>query len=154
VEHDLAAQGGLAYWLAYAHPALMLTALSFVLLALRAGFGLRRARRLHVRRDGRLFARHLHYAKLAVLLLPFGFAAGVLSAVGLRGWGALGSAHGWISTGTLALFLATATIGRALERRTAADGPLGARPDLHALLGTLAALCAAASIFTGFVLLP
>jgi hypothetical protein len=151
VERDLAGQGGVALLLAYAHPLFMLAALALVLLALRAGIALRSARRLGVRRDGRTYRRHLRFAKLAVLMLPLGFAAGVLSAVGLRGWGALGSAHGWISIGTLALFLATARLGRALEQRA---GPARVPPDRHALLGVLAALCAAASLFSGFVLLP
>jgi hypothetical protein len=148
VESDLAAQGGAASWLAYAHPAFMLASLALALLALRAGLALRSARRLGARRDGRGYARHLRLAKLAVTLLPLGFAAGIASAVLLRGWDALGSAHGWISSGTLALFLAAAFVGRKLERRASE-----AR-DAHALLGVLAALCAAASLFTGFVLLP
>jgi hypothetical protein len=148
VENDLAAQGGAAYWLAYAHPVFMLAALGFALMALRLGLGLRSARRLGERRDARTYARHLRLAKLAVALLPLGFAAGIASAVLLRGWSALTSAHGWISSGTLALFLAAAFFGRELER--------GAKDahDNHALLAVLAALCAAASLFTGFVLLP
>jgi hypothetical protein len=151
VEGDLAAQGAAARWLAYAHPAFMLAALALVLLALRAGIALRRARRLGARPDGRTHARHLRLAKLGVALLPAGYAAGIASAVGLRGWDALGSAHGWISSASLALFLAAAFAGRRLERRAA--GTPGA-PDAHALLGVLAALCAAASLFSGFVLLP
>jgi hypothetical protein len=148
VENDLAAQGGAAYWLAYAHPIFMLAALGIALMALRLGLGLRRSRRLGARRDGLAYARHLRLAKLAALLLPLGFAAGTASAAWLRGWSALGSAHGWISSGTLALFLAAALFGRKLER--------GAKDahDTHALLAVLAGLCAAASLFTGFVLLP
>ena len=148
MESDLAAHSAAASWLAYAHPLFMLAALTLVLLALRAGLALRRARRLGVRRDGRAYARHLRLAKLAVALLPFGFAAGIASAVLLRGWEALGSAHGWVSSGTLALFLTAGFLGRRLEQRASE-----AR-DTHALLGVLAALCAAASLFTGFVLLP
>ncbi|HEY8121974.1 MAG TPA: DUF4079 family protein [Myxococcota bacterium] len=148
MENDLAAQGGTAAWLAYAHPLFMLASLALAALALRAGLGLRKARRLGARRDARAYARHLRLAKLAVTLLPFGFAAGIASAALLRGWSALGSAHGWISSTTLALFLAAAFVGRKLERRASE-----AR-DAHALLGVLAALCAAASLFTGFVLLP
>ncbi len=148
---DLAAHGGLAQWLAYAHPAFMLATLALVGMALRAGIALRSARRLGVRRDGRVVARHLRMAKLAVAALPIGYAAGLLSAVGLRGWDALGSAHGWISSGALALFLAAAWRGRKLAAR---ESPASESRDAHALLGVLAALCAAASLFTGFVLLP
>lgn len=145
---DLTSQSTLAFYLAHAHPLFMLAVLTLALLALRAGLGLRRARRLGARRDGPAYARHLRLAKLAVTLLPLGFAAGIASALCLRGWSALGSAHGWVSSGTLALFLATAFLGRRLERRGSE-----AR-DTHALLGVLAALCAVASLFTGFVLLP
>ena len=149
MENDLAARDGAARVLAYLHPLFMLTSLALALLALRAGLALRSARRRGARREGRVFARHLRLAKLAVTLLPFGFAAGIASAVLLRGWDALGSAHGWISSATLALFLSAAFVGRRLERRAP-----GAAPDTHALLALLAALCAAASLFTGFVLLP
>ena len=148
MDADLAAQGGAARLLAYAHPLFMLAALALAFFALRAGLALRSARRRGARRDGRTYARHLRLAKLAVALLPLGFAAGLASALGLRGWGALGSAHGWISSAALALFLAAAFQGRRLERGE------GGLPDAHALLGVLAALCAAAALFTGFVLLP
>lgn len=129
----------------------MLVSLAIALLALRLGLSLRRARRLGVRRDGRTYRRHLHLAKLAVLLLPAGFAAGVCSAVVLRGWGALGSAHGWISTGALAAFLGAAFLGRRLE---GPDLPRARWADVHGLLGVLAALVAAASLVSGFGLLP
>lgn len=149
MENDLAAQGGAARALAYLHPLFMLASLALALLALRAGLALRRARRRGTRREGRVLARHLRLAKLAVTLLPIGFAAGIASAVLLRGRDALGSTHGWVSSATLALFLAAAWLGRGLERRRP-----GAAPDTHALLAVLAVLCAAASLFTGFVLLP
>jgi hypothetical protein len=155
VAGDLAAQGGAAELLAYAHPLFMLAALFLALQALRAGLRLRGARRLGARRDARTYARHLRLAKLAVALLPVGYAAGIASAVLLRGRDALGSAHGWVSSGALALFLAAALVGRALERRGAGAAPGSpSSPDLHALLAMLAALCAAAALFTGFVLLP
>ena len=148
MEHDLAAHGGAAYWLAYAHPAFMLAVLGCVLAALRFGLGLRRARRAGARRDGRAYARHLRVAKLAAALLPLGFAGGLASALWLRGWGALESAHGWVACTTLALFLATAYFGRRLER--------GARDshEVHAAFAVVAVLGAAAATFTGFALLP
>jgi hypothetical protein len=151
VEGDLAAQGGAAQLVAYAHPAFMLATLALALLTLRAGLALRRARRLGLQRDGRTLAKHLRLAKLAITLLPIGYAAGLASALWLRGWDALASAHGRIASVTLALFLTAAYAGRKLERKQA--GAL-ATPDTHALLAVLAALGAAASLFTGFVLLP
>ncbi len=138
----------LAFYLAYAHPLFMLASLTLALLALRAGLRMRAARKRGARRDGRTLARHLRLAKLALALLPIGFAAGIASAVWLRGWDALTSAHGWVSSTALALFYAAGFVGSRLERRASE-----AR-DAHALLGVLAALCAAAAFGTGFVLLP
>jgi hypothetical protein len=149
---DRTGYDAVAFYLAYAHPAFMLMALTLVLFALRAGLTLRSARRLRARRDARTYARHLRLAKLGVALLPLGFAAGIASAVLLRGWDALGSTHGWVSSAALALFLAAAFVGRRLERPPACGPRI--TPDTHALLAVLAALCAAAALFTGFVLLP
>ena len=145
---DPAAHGTLAFYLAYAHPLFMLATIGLALLTLRAGLALRRARRLGQPRAPRALARHLRLAKLTLTLVPLGFAAGLASAVGLRGFDALASAHGRVACGALALFLATGFVGARLEK-----GQSQAR-DLHALLGVLAALCAGAAFGTGFVLLP
>ena len=145
---DPAAHGALASYLAYGHPLFMLATIGLALATLRAGLALRRARRLGERRTPQQLARHLRLAKSTLTLVPLGFGAGLASAVWLRGFDPLASAHGWVASGTLALFLATGFLGARLER-----GRLGAR-DAHALLGLLAALAAAAAFGTGFVLLP
>jgi hypothetical protein len=145
---DPAAHGTLAFYLAYAHPLFMLATIGLALATLRAGLALRRARRLGRPRTARELARHLRLAKLTLTLVPLGFAAGLASAVWLRGFDALASAHGTVASAALALFLGTGFLGARLER-----GRLDAR-DAHALLGILAALAAGAAFGTGFVLLP
>jgi hypothetical protein len=125
-------------------------ALSLLLaaIALRAGLALRRARRGLSNRDPGQRARHLRVSKPAVLLLLAGFGGGPLSMALLRGERPFGTAHAWIGLTTAALFLATALLGRRLERgRSRAF-------DAHALAGVLALLLAALAAVAGFVLLP
>jgi hypothetical protein len=126
----------------------MLASLALAGAALRAGLALRRARRLGRRRSADEYRRHVRLAKPALVLLAFGFALGLASSVGLRGWSALGTAHGAVASAALAAFLATGALGRALERgRSRAV-------EWHARLAALSLLLAAAALGTGFVLLP
>ena len=135
-------------WLAYAHPAWMVASIALAATALRAGLLLRRARRLKARRAPGLRERHLRFAKPAVALLLAGFIAGPISAFTLRGWGVFESFHGWLGLTCIALFAATARLGRSLERgRSRAF-------DAHALLGLLALLAAGVAAVAGFGLLP
>ena len=77
-----------------------------------------------------------------------GFAAGPVSAFGLRGIGPFGTAHGWVGLVAIVLLVATGTQGWRLQHgRTRAV-------DLHARLALLAILASAAAVGTGFVLLP
>jgi hypothetical protein len=148
VKPDLTGQDPLAFYLAYVHPLWMLGSLALAFLTLRAGLALRRARRLGQRRSAAMYRRHLRFAKPTLLCVTIGFGAGLASSVLLRGWDALGTAHGSIAVAALAAFLATGTLGRRLERghsRTV---------EWHARLAALAVLLAAAAIGTGFVLLP
>ncbi|MEB2344663.1 MAG: DUF4079 family protein [Deltaproteobacteria bacterium] len=145
---DPAAQGGLARWLAYAHPAWMLAALTLAALALRSGLALRRARRLRVRRRPEDLRRHLAVAKPALVMVAAGFAGGPLSMAWLRGREPFATAHAWIGVAALLLFVAAGILGRRLERGR------GRPRDAHALLATLALLAAAGAALTGFVLLP
>jgi len=145
---DPAAQGGLARWLAHAHPVWMATSVVLALLALRAGLALRRARTARRPAPRGARRRHLRLAKPAVVLVLIGFAAGPVSSVWLRGWSAFETFHGFVGGLAAALFVATAWYGRRLER-----GALGAR-NAHALAGRLALLAAAVAAFAGFVLLP
>ncbi len=126
----------------------MLGTLGLALATLRAGLALRRARRLGQRRSADDYRRHLRLAKPTLVALCLGFAGGIASSIGLRGWSALASTHGAVAVAALLSFLATGVLGRRLER--------GERAGLewHARLAALAVLLAAAAIGTGFVLLP
>lgn len=126
----------------------MTASIACAALALRSGLGLRRARHGRGRRGPDHVRRHLARAKLAVVLVVVGFAGGPLSMAWLRGRAPFGSAHGRIGLVAISLFLATAVLGRRLERTRA-------RPlDAHALLAVLALLAAGLAAATGWVLLP
>jgi hypothetical protein len=126
----------------------MLLSLALTAATLRAGLALRRARRLGQRRSAAAYRRHLRLAKPSLLMLTVGFAGGIASAVGLRGWSAFGTAHSAIASAALLALLATGTLGWRLEHgRTRAV-------EWHARLAALSVLLAAAAIGTGFVLLP
>ena len=89
-----------------------------------------------------------HRAKLAVALVALGAAGGPLSMALLRDREPFETAHAWFATLALVLFLATAWLGRRLERGR------GRPLDAHALLAALALLAAGVAAVTGFVLLP
>jgi Protein of unknown function (DUF4079) len=126
----------------------MLVSLALAAAALQSGLRMRRARlRAGPRRAGER-QRHLRLAKTAVAMVMVGFAAGLGSAVWLRGFEPLASLHGWLALGAAALFAATAWLGHRLEH-----GALEWR-ELHARLAIAALLAAAAALGTGFVLLP
>jgi hypothetical protein len=148
VNPDPTGHDPLAFYLAYLHPLWMLASLTLALLALRAGLALRRARRLGQRRTADAYRRHLRRAKPALVLLVLGFAGGIASALFLRGWEALESAHGIVASAALAALLATGTLGWRLEHGASRA------VEWHARLAALSVLLAAAAIGTGFVLLP
>lgn len=145
---DPSAHDPLLRALAYLHPAWMLVALATAAWAARSGLRMRRARRLGTWRDRGDRARHLRTAKLAVALVVLGAAGGPLSIVWLRGRAPFETAHALAGLVALALFVATAVLGRRLE--------LGrGRPlDAHAMVAMLALLASGVAALTGFVLLP
>ncbi len=145
---DATGYDSLSFYLAHVHPLWMLTSIALSVMTLRAGMRLRNARRRGVRKNPADYRAHLKLAKPTILLLWLGFAAGLASAVFLRGWDAFGSAHGIVSSVALATFTATAVLGRCLELGRVRD------PELHALLGLFSVLAAIAAFGTGFVLLP
>ena len=71
-----------------------------------------------------------------------------LSSIFLRDWTPFERAHGWIGLAAAGLFVATAIVGRRIER-----GQSRAL-DLHAVLALAATLAAGVAAMTGFVLLP
>lgn len=138
----------MAFWLAHVHPIWMLVSLAMGFLTLRAGLALRTARRTGVRKNAADYKRHLRFAKPTMGMLWVGFAAGLASAVFLRGWDAFGSLHGLTSTVVLVGFSATAVLGRQHETGARKD------PEFHGILGLVSMLGAALAFGTGFVLLP
>ena len=139
---------GLARVLAWAHPVWMLLSLAAAAAALRLGLRMRRARLAGVRRHPELRRRHQGVARPAVAALLLGFAAGPVSSVALRGWEAFHSFHGFVGLAAAALFASAALLGHRLSRGRSRAA------DAHALLGTLALLCAALAAVAGLVLLP
>jgi hypothetical protein len=126
----------------------MALCLALAAAAFRAGLSLRRARLARRPPPAGARRRHLRVAKPAVALICVGFAAGLASAVWLRGMTPLASFHGLLGVGALALFVATWRQGTRLER-----GDASVR-NLHAQLGAGALLVAVAAALAGFAILP
>src|SRR5262245_25302526 len=126
----------------------MLVSLTLALFALRKGLVLRRARLRRSARDPGARRAHLRLAKPAVALVLAGFVLGPISAVSLRGWDAFTSLHGFLGVIAVALFAATAWLGRRLERGQTRN------QETHAWLAALAVLFASLAAFAGFSLLP
>lgn len=126
----------------------MVASLGLVLVALRAGLVVRRARaaRRPPPRDAR--RRHLRVAKPALACILVGLVAGPVSAVWLRGWEAFGTLHAALGIGAALCFVVAAIAGRRLE-----GGRMQAR-NAHALFAALAVLIASVAAMAGFVLLP
>lgn len=126
----------------------MVAALVMSGVALRHGLALRRSRRFRTRRAAGLREAHLRFAKPAMAMVLLGFCAGPISAVWLRDWAPLRNFHGWVGVVVAALFVATAVVGRRLERgRSRAF-------DAHALAGLLAMLAALVAAVAGFAITP
>lgn len=134
--------------LAYGHPLWMTVSLALAAVAARSGLRMRGARRLGVRRDPGDRRRHLRVAKGAVALVTIGWAGGPLSMALLRERAPFETAHAWIATTALALFVAAAVLGRGLERGR------HRRLDAHAFVAMAALLASGLAAITGFVLLP
>ncbi len=126
----------------------MVASIALAFLTLRAGLALRRPRLAGQRRPPELRRRHVRLAKPAVVFILIGFAAGIASAIFLRGWTPFSTFHAALAVVAAGLFTATAILGRRLE--TGRSRAL----DPHAILGGLAVLLAAVAAVAGFVILP
>jgi hypothetical protein len=125
----------------------MVASIALAAFALRAGLALRRARVVRARPAPTARARHLRFAKPAVVVVTIGFLAGPLSMWWLRDRAPFDTLHALLGTLAAGLFVATGLLGRRLERG-------GSRAvEAHGRLGLLALLAAAAAAFAGFVLL-
>ena len=125
----------------------MSVSLVVVLLALRAGLGMRRRRLQRLRPKPDLIRRHLALAKPGVALVLIGLIGGVVSSVWLRGWEPLDSFHSWLGLASALLFAVAAMLGRRAGRNR--EG--AAR---HGLIGLFAILTALVAMVAGLVLLP
>jgi hypothetical protein len=135
----------------YVHPAFMVVTLSLVLLALRQGLILRRARAggdLGGRTRGERRALHLRFGKLAIGFLVVGFLGGLGTTTFVQGETPLSTAHGLLGSLSLLSFGAVARLGGRLEQ-----GDVSGR-EAHAWTAMVAVLLAATGAVAGFVLLP
>jgi len=126
----------------------MIASLGLVLVALRAGLALRRARTARRPPPRGARQRHLRIAKPATACVGLGLVAGPVSSVWLRGWEAFGTFHAWLGLVAVLCFSVAAVAGRRLE-----SGRAGAR-SVHALFAALGVLASALAAMAGFVLLP
>jgi hypothetical protein len=132
--------------LAYLHPAAMLVVLGLGLYVLREGARIRAARLRRRPFDSR---RHRRLARWFVVLAALGFAAGLGSAVWLRGMDPLRSAHASLVGPAVLAFLLAGGLGLRLERR----GGLALR-RVHLAAGSLGLLAALAGAVAGMAILP
>ncbi len=126
----------------------MVVSIGLALWTLRIGLGLRRLRIRKLRRSPGALQRHLRLAKPVLLMILAGFAAGLVSAAWLRGWGVFTTAHSLVSSAALVGFLVTGWLGRRLEKGR------GRPVEAHAVAALVSVGLAVAAFFTGFVLLP
>jgi hypothetical protein len=126
----------------------MSASLLLAALALRSGLAIRRARQMRRPPPPGARRRHLRLAQLAFVLLCIGFAAGIASAVWLRGFEPLRSFHGVLGTLAFSLFVLTWRAGERLEH-----GDQQVR-ERHARLALAAMFAAVLTALAGFAILP
>lgn len=126
----------------------MSVSLLLAALALQSGLAIRRARQTRRPPPRGARQRHLWLAQPAFFLLCIGFAAGIASAVWLRGFAPLRSFHGVLGVLAITLFVLARRTGERLEH-----GDLAVR-ERHAQLALAAMLIAVLTAIAGFVLLP
>ncbi len=133
-------------WLAYLHPVAMIAVLGLGLVVLIEGLHIRRGRILRQRYDNR---RHRRFARVFLVLVLAGFAAGLASMAFLRGKPVFGSVHSALTSAALVGFAIGGSLGRRLERNL--RSPI--RP-VHAITASLGLLLALAAAVAGFAILP
>ncbi len=133
-------------WLAYLHPIAMVAVLGLGLVVLLEGLQIRRARVLRQRYDNR---RHRRFARIFVLLVGAGFAAGLASMAFLRDKPVFGSVHALLTSTALAGVVIGGSLGLKLERnlRSSLRAP-------HALIASGGLLLGFAALVAGFAILP
>lgn len=134
--------------LVYLHPLLAAVTLALAWVTFRQGFHQRRQRLRGVRAPEGSYARHVQLGPWAVACMVATALGGVLSAVLLRDWKPLGTAHGWLGTGATVLFVSLWWLGRGLRSGDKA------RVALHGVLGLLGLFAAGLTGVLGIALLP
>ena len=135
-------------FLPFVHPLLAALALLLALLVFRDGFAQRKQRLRRVPAPPGSQARHLKLGPWAAGLICLSAVGGLSSAVLLRKWEPLHTAHGWLGVGSALMFLAMVWLGRRLAAR---DKRL---VELHGVLGLFAVFGAGLAGLLGIALLP
>ncbi len=133
---------------AYIHPAAALVAVALALLVFKLGLGLRDSR---LRKRPQSVRGRRWHARLGLWTASLWFAAfvlGPLSAVLLRKWRPMDTAHGWLGLAGALCLATTAALGYRLKRRQ-----LNQR-RLHTLFAVLSVMLALSVAVFGLELLP
>ena len=133
-------------WLAYLHPVAMVAVLGLGLIVLIEGLHIRRGRILRHPWSNR---RHRRFARVFLLLVGAGFAAGLASMAFLRGKPVFGSVHSGLTSAALVGFAIGGYLGLQLERNL--RSPIR---SVHAITASLGLLLALAAAVAGFAILP
>ena len=145
---DLANQDEtLATW-AFVHPIAMAVVIVLGLFVYATGMRLRERRVKKKPTPKEHKDRHTRIAQPFVLLFFAGFIAGPLSAVYIRGFAPMNSAHGWLGAAALLLFATAGSLGMGLKQGRSS------RAAVHGLLAVLGAMLALAAAIAGIELLP
>ena len=135
-------------WVPFVHPALAGLSLVLAFVTMRRGLLLRDARVKRKAPPPKGQRKHVALARPVVLALVGSFALGLGSAVLVRGFKPLNTAHGWFALLATACFAGTGLIGTGLTRDP------GKRRAVHALLAVLALGLGLLAALTGIELLP
>ncbi len=134
------------HWLAYLHPIVMFGVLGLGLIVLLEGIQIRQARVLRRPYDSR---RHRRFARVFVVLVIAGFAAGLASMAFLRGKPVFESVHALLTSLALTGLLVGGFLGSKLEKnlRSTLRTP-------HSVIAGVGLLFAFAALVAGFGILP
>jgi hypothetical protein len=134
--------------LIYGHPLLATVSLVLAFVVFRDGLAQRKQRLIRLQAPPNSRPRHLRLGPWSVGLIALSAVGGLVSAVLLRKWEALGTFHGKLGLTTTVMFLLMWWLGR---RLVANDKQLAGR---HGVLGLLAMFAGGLTGLLGISLLP
>lgn len=134
--------------LSYVHPALAVVSIVLAFFVLRSGLKQRKQRLRRVFAPRGSLAFHVRFAPWACALICFSAVIGLGSAIVLRQWKPLATAHGWFGLLSVVLFVTLWWLGLLLN---AQRKHLAAR---HGLLGVIALFTVCFTGLLGIALLP